>query len=55
MIFVVILLGIVISIGVAIATFIFKMNKEMEVLKKYGSELDMQIENMQIENIDNKS
>ena len=43
MIFVVILLGIVISIGVSIAIFIFKMNKEMEVLKKYGSELDAEI------------
>lgn len=50
MIFVVILLGIVIGIGVSIATFIFKMNKEMEVIKKYSNDLDMQIEK-----IDNKS
>jgi MFS superfamily sulfate permease-like transporter len=44
MIFVVILLGIVIGIGVTIATFIFKMNKEMEVIKKYSNDLDVQIE-----------
>lgn len=51
MIFVVILLGIVICIGgVTIATFIFKMNKEMEVIKKYSNDLDVQIEN-----INNKS
>ncbi len=44
MIFVVILLGIVIGMGVTIATFIFKMNKEMEVIKKYSNDLDVQIE-----------
>ena len=46
MIFVVILLGILCGIGVTIATFIFKMNKEMEVIKKYSNDLDMQIENI---------
>ena len=46
MMFIVILLGIVIGIGVSIATFIFKMNKEMDVIKKYSNDLDMQIENI---------
>lgn len=45
MIFVIILLGIIIGIAVSIITFIVKMNKEMEVIKKYTNELDMQIEN----------
>lgn len=50
MIFVIILLGVLISIGVSILTFILKFNKEMDVIKKYSNELDMQIEN-----INNKS
>lgn len=44
MIFVIILLGIIIGIAVSIITFIFKMNKEMEVIKRYNDELDIQIE-----------
>jgi MFS superfamily sulfate permease-like transporter len=42
--FVIILLGIIIGIAVSIITFIFKMNKEMEVIKKYTNDLDIQIE-----------
>ena len=44
MMFVIILLGIIIGIAVSIITFIFKMNKEMEVIKKYSNDLDIQIE-----------
>ena len=45
MIFVIILLGIIIGIAVSIITFIVKMNKEMDVIKRYSDELDIQIEN----------
>lgn len=48
--FIIILLGIIIGIAVSIITFIVKMNKEMEVIKRYSDELDIQIEN-----INNKS
>lgn len=48
--FIIILLGIIIGIAVSIITFIVKMNKEMEVIKKYSNELDIQIEK-----INNKS
>lgn len=43
--FVIILLGIIIGIAVSIITFILKFNKEMDVIKRYSDELDIQIEN----------
>lgn len=43
--FIIILLGIIIGIAVSIITFIVKMNKEMDVIKRYSDELDIQIEN----------
>jgi MFS superfamily sulfate permease-like transporter len=42
--FIIILLGIIIGIAVSIITFIVKMNKEMDVIKRYSDELDIQIE-----------
>lgn len=48
--FIIILLGIIIGIAVSIITFIVKMNKEMDVIKRYSDELDIQIEK-----INNKS
>jgi MFS superfamily sulfate permease-like transporter len=42
--FIIILLGIIIGIAVSTITFIVKMNKEMDVIKRYSDELDIQIE-----------
>jgi MFS superfamily sulfate permease-like transporter len=42
--FIIILLGIIIGIVVSIITFIVKMNKEMDEIKRYSDELDIQIE-----------
>lgn len=44
--FIIILLGIIIGIAVSIITFIVKMNKEMDVIKRYSADLDIEIENL---------